>query len=289
MRSSSRFSSPSSRTRATADRRSRTGSSASRSSPDDAVPWPARRLPYPPMLQALRSRRFALATLAAFLLAQPVGSLRRALPVRAAPRGGALDAQHESRQPGPRHQHLSHHQRRCRPAGSAPGPLAHGADTRGGPRRGSHALGRAGPDPPRCSPPHLPHGRATTSRASSNPGNSSRPPRPTASSSAPRVRTGAAAHGPQTREQTTCRDSCDPAASRSSSSASPASLPGPPPRASPISPSISTPRATSSPSRERTSTRSRSPASAWAGTPMTARPTTTPSPPGKWRSRSSGS
>jgi hypothetical protein len=37
-----------------------------------AVLWPARGLPYPPMLKALRSRRFALATLAAFVLAQPV-------------------------------------------------------------------------------------------------------------------------------------------------------------------------------------------------------------------------
>ena len=188
---------------------------------DLAILRPARRLPYlsdapGPALPPLRARH------AGCLPPGPAGrSLCRALPLREAPRCGARDAQHESRQPGAR---------TAAPV-TPPAPVpSSGIGTRSSPpwrrraRLSSPWLPRAGssrsgrfPLLPASSPARSSHHL----RVSSNPGNSSRPPRPTTSSPAPRVRTAAAAHGPQTREQTTCRDSCDPAASRSSSSALP--------------------------------------------------------------------
>ena len=152
-------------------------------------------------------------------------------------------------------------------------------------RCGSHALGRAGPHalPPR--PAQSPTRSSHHLPASSNPGNSSRPPRPTSSSSAPRVphRCGRAWASDQGAHDMRGlvrsgrlaililglagitgqgrRPGQDRSARRSRRA-----------------------RATSSPSREKTSTRCRSPASAWAGTPTTGRPATTPSPPGRSRS-----
>ena len=145
---------------------------------------------------------------------------------------------------------------------------------------GTGAPGRARPRRSRYPPSHLPRGRATTSALRLAPTTRAdlRDRRPRRRRRV--CRTVAAARGPQTREQRHAGTGAIRPSSRSSSSASPPA--GPPPRASPISPSTSTTRAaTSSPSPEQTSTRCRSPASAWAGTPMTARPTTTPPRAGK--------
>ena len=161
----------------------------------------APRLAYPPdasgpALSLLRLRH------AGRVPAGPAGgSVCRPLPVPRARRGRARDVPQEWRQPGARRQLLSY--------GPAPVPsrkirsrLSRRWRRPERPSSPRHRRAASSPPaPPPLSPVSSPTRWSHHLRASSSPDNSSRPSRPTTSSSVPRVRILAAARGPQTREQ----------------------------------------------------------------------------------------